>query len=107
MSCLSTHTFFTLIQNVQETKSCCVQANQEAGLLNPIQKDEQVNYFPSNVEHTEEVRFLAVSIMAAICSTQVNVCRAHPHIRFASLSWTFHLSQETLCCCPLDVKSLN
>ena len=32
-----------------------LQANQEAGLLNPIQKNEQVNYWPSSVEHRDEV----------------------------------------------------
>lgn len=33
----------------------CLQANFEAGVLNPIQKNEQVNYWPSSVEHTDEV----------------------------------------------------
>ena len=31
-----------------------VQANFESGAGNPIQKNEQVNYFPSSVEHTDE-----------------------------------------------------
>ena len=32
-----------------------LQANFEAGRGNPIQKSEQVNYWPSTVEHTDEV----------------------------------------------------
>lgn len=32
-----------------------VQANFESGLMNPMQKNEQVNYWPSNVDHTDEV----------------------------------------------------
>lgn len=32
-----------------------LQANFEAGSGNPLQKNEQVNYWPSTVEHTDEV----------------------------------------------------
>ena len=34
---------------------CSLQLNNEAGRHAVVQKNEQVNYWPSNVEHTDEV----------------------------------------------------